>query len=367
MPQNKKNKKQKKKEAKNSNVIEAKIQELIKRGKEKGFVTDEEILHYFPNIDRQLDILEKIYDKLEVAGIELKGSADVWQEEKEESIKSLSELDDAVQRYLVEIGRYPLLTPEEERDLAKRAAKGDKEARERLIKSNLRLVINMAKKYIGRSRGLTFMDLIQHGTLGLIKAVDRFDWRKGFKFSTYATWWIRQAINRALADEARTVRIPVHIVEALYRMNKVKKKLEAILNRQPTPEELATEMGMSPEKVQMLLKYTFDTASLETPLSEDSEATVGEIISDETTVSPKKYTEIQILREKLKELIQDLPQREREVLSLRYGLKDGIPRTLDEIGKMFGISRERVRQIENKALQILRNHEYIEKLKELLP
>lgn len=351
----------------NTKVTEAKIRELIKKGKEKRFITEEEILHYFPNIDQNLELLEKIYDRLDVAGIELNSSTDLWQEERKKKVKSLSELNDAVQRYLVEIGKYPLLTLEEERELTKKMAQGDREARERLIKANLRLVVSIAKKYIGRSRGLNFMDLIQHGTVGLIKAADRFDWRKGFKFSTYATWWIRQAINRALADEARTVRIPVHIVEALYKMNKVKKKLESILNRQPTPEELAAEIDIPPEKVQMLLKYTHDAVSLEAPISEEGETTVSEIIADETSVSPNKYTEIKILREKLKELVKDLPIRERRVISLRYGLEDGVPRTLDEIGKIFGISRERVRQIENKALQYLRNHEDVEKLKELLP
>lgn len=375
MPKKGKKRKQKKEKIADSKskITEAKIKELIKRGKEKGFVTEEEVLYYFPNIDQDLELLEKIYDKLDIAGIELKSSTDLWGEQTEEEaiqgkkkVKSLSALDDIVQRYLVEIGKYPLLTPEEEKELAKRMAEGDKEARERLIKSNLRLVVSFAKKYIGRSKGLTFMDLIQHGTIGLMKAADRFDWKKGYKFSTYATWWIRQAINRALADEARTVRIPVHIVESLYRMNKVKKKLEAILNRQPTPEELATEMNLPVEKVNMLLKYTYDVASLEAPISDDGNTTISEIIADESSISPGKYTEIKILRERLKELIKDLPPREKQVISLRYGLDDGVPRTLDEIGKIFGISRERVRQIENKALQALRSHEGIEKLKELL-
>mgnify|MGYP001773453910 CR=1 FL=1 len=351
-----------------SKTTQAKIDELIKKGKSRGFVTDEEILHYFPKIDENVELLETIYDKLEVAGIEVKSSYDLWEKTsptEDEQLTSLAELDDAVQKYLIEIGRYPLLSPEEERELAQRMSKGDKEARERLIKSNLRLVVSIAKKYIGRSRGLTFMDLIQHGTLGLLKAVDRFDWRKGFKFSTYATWWIRQAINRALADEARTIRIPVHIVEALYRMNKVKKRLEAILNRQPTPEELAAEMNLPLSKVQVLLKYTSDVASLEAPVSEEMEAPVKDIIPDETSISTEKYAELQLLREKLKELIKDLPPREQKVLELRYGLS-GPTHTLDEIGKIFGITRERVRQIEIKAIQMLRNHELIERLREIL-
>ncbi len=370
MPQKKKQKKslERKKEKKvlsrKERIIEAKIKLLIEKGKERGFVTEDEILYLFPDIEENISILEKIYERLETSGIELKSSSEVWAEEfGEKDLVQTDVLTDATQRYLKEIGKYPLLTPEEEKELAKKAAKGDLEARERLIKSNLRLVVSVAKKYLGRSKGLTLLDLIQEGNIGLAKAVDRFDWRRGYKFSTFATWWIRQAISRALSDQARIIRLPVHIVESLYKLNKAKKRLATILDREPTPEELAAEVNMPPSKVQKLLKYVKDVVSLESPIGE-GDSLLKEVIPDTSSVSPEKTAALVALREKLKKAIQSLSPKERKVISLRYGLEDGVMHTLEEIGKIYGITRERVRQIEIKALEKLRENEIIKKIKE---
>jgi RNA polymerase primary sigma factor len=343
-------------------IVEEKIKSLIAKGKERGFVTEDEILYLFPDIEKNVEILEIIYERSETAGIELKSTSELW-EGIEKSNVDEETLTDTTQKYLSEISKYPLLTFEEEKRLAKKVAQGDSEARERLIKSNLRLVVSVAKKYIGRSKGLTFLDLIQEGNAGLIKAVDRFDWRRGFKFSTFATWWIRQAISRALSDQARTIRLPVHIVETLYKLNKAKKKLAAILDREPTPEELAAETGLSVEKVQRLLKYVPDTISLETPIGE-GESLLKELIPDTSELTPEKTAALANLREKLKQAIQALSPKERRVISLRYGLEDGTIYTLEEIGKIFGITRERVRQIEIKALEKLKDNELIKKIKE---
>lgn len=346
------------------NIIEEKIQLLIKKGKERGFITEDEILYFFPNIEENIDILEKIYERLEVAGIELKSTQEVWQDIDTSETEALpEELSDATQKYLKEISKYPLLTPEEERELAKKSSKGDQEARERLIKSNLRLVVSLAKKYIGRSKGLTFLDLIQEGNSGLIKAVDKFDWRRGLKFSTFATWWIRQAISRALSDQARTIRLPVHIIETLYKLNKARKKLISILDREPTAEELASEVGLPTEKVKKLLKYVPNPVSLETPIGE-GESLLKELIPDTSQISPEKIGALANLREQLKKAIQDLSPKERNIISLRYGLEDGVVHTLEEIGKIYGITRERVRQIEIKALEKLKDNELIRKIKE---
>ncbi len=357
----------KKKKLKIDRRIENKINYLIKKGKEKGFVLEDEILDLFPTLEDNLDLLEYIQERLETAGIEIQSSIDKWELTEEEIKKYLSqdkELMDATQKYLIDISKYPLLTPEEERELAKKAAQGDKEARERLIKSNLRLVVSIAKKYLGKSRGLTFLDLIQEGNIGLAKAVDKFDWRRGLKFSTYATHWIRQAITRALSDQARTIRLPVHIIETFYKLNKVKKRLSSILNREPTPEELASEIGLPTSRVQKLLKYLHDTISLETPVGEEGDALLKELLPDVTTISPEKTAGLVVLREQLKRAIQDLNPKERKIISLRYGLEDGVEHTLEEIGKMFGITRERVRQIEIRALEKLKNHPLITKIKE---
>ncbi len=349
---------------KEEKIIEEKIKLLIEKGKERGFVTEDEILYLFPDIEKDISILERIYERLDTAGIELKSSSELWAEESEsKDLLNTEALTDATQKYLKEIGKYPLLTSEEEKELAKKAAKGDMEARERLLKSNLRLVVSIAKKYLGRSKGLTLLDLIQEGNIGLAKAVDRFDWRKGYKFSTFATWWIRQAISRALSDQARTIRLPVHIVESLYKLNKAKKKLATILDREPTPEELAGETGMSTNKVQKLLKYVKDVIPLESPVGE-GESLLKELIPDTSFTTPEKTAASVALREQLKKAVQSLNPKERKVISLRYGLEDGIIHTLEEIGKLYGITRERVRQIEIKALEKLRESEIIKKIKE---
>jgi RNA polymerase primary sigma factor len=364
-------KESKKRLNKNDRIFEEKVKELINKGKKSGFVTEKEILFYFPNIEKNLDLLEKIADKLETAGIEIQSSEELWNIDEDE-IKSLNkkiekenlrELPPHIQKYLSEINKIPLLTPEEELELTKKAAKGDKEARERLIKSNLRLVFSIAKKYYGRSKKLSFLDLLQEGTLGLVRAIDRFKWRKGFKLSTYATWWIRQAITRAMADHARTIRLPVHIIEQLYRLNKIKQKMIEELGREPTPEELASQAGISEKKIHRLLKLTKDVTSLETPIGENKDTELREIIKSDNYESPEKEASLEVLRSKLLKAVEDLPPREKEIIMLRYGLKDGVVHTLEEVGKIFGITRERVRQLEIKALERLKNHNLIIQLK----
>lgn len=348
-----------KKTSKKDRVFEEKIKVLLRKGKEKGFVSEQEILYLFPNAYDKPEIFEKIFERLETAGIEIKPVDELWEEKNDVNYEDF--VSDATQKYLKEIGKYPLLSFEEERNLAKKAAKGDLEARERLIKSNLRLVVSIAKKYLGKSKGLTLLDLIQEGNIGLMKAVDRFNWKKGYKLSTFATWWIRQAISRALSDQARTIRLPVHIVETLYKLNKARKRLANILDREPTPEELAAEVGLQPQKVHRLLKYVQDTISLETPVGEDS--MLKEFIPDTTSASPERNAKIAVLREKLKLAIQTLNPKERKIISLRYGLEDGVIYTLEEIGKIYGLTRERVRQIEIKALEKLKNNELLKKIK----
>jgi RNA polymerase primary sigma factor len=356
---------------KKSEIIEDKIKELINKGKKKGFITEKEILFYFPNIENNIELLEDIAEKLETAGIEIQSSGELWDlneslEEKEliKDIEASQDLPTHIQQYLMEINKIPLLTPKEEQELAKKAAKGDLEARERLIKSNLRLVFSIAKKYYGRSKKLSFLDLIQEGNLGLAKAIDRFDPKKGFKLSTYATWWIRQAITRAMADHARTIRLPVHIIEQLYRLNKIKKKLTEELGREPTPEELAREANIPEKKIHRLLKLTHDVVSLEKPVGEDKETELGELLKDKKYTSPEKEAGLEILKTKLMQAIEDLPPREKEIIMLRYGLKDGIMHTLEEVGKIFGITRERVRQLEIKALERLKNNNIVFQLKD---
>ncbi len=372
MPKKRKIKKPKEKKKKRTpKGFLSKLKVLIKKGKKTGFVTEKEILDLFPKIEDNIELLEKIAEELDLAGIEIKSSGELWalneeldEENIQKEIEKLSEeeISPQIQQYLKEINKIPLLTPEEEKELAKRAAQGDENARERLIKSNLRLVFSIAKKYYGRSKKLSFMDLVQEGTLGLVKAIDRFDYRKGFKLSTYATWWIRQAITRAMADYARTVRLPVHIIEQLYRLNKVKKRLMEELGREPTPEELAQECKIPERKVHKLLKLAYDVTSLEKPIGE-GETELKELIKDEASLSPTREASIEILKKRLLEAIEDLPPKEKRIIMLRYGLEDGIVHTLEEIGKIFGITRERVRQLELKALERLKNHNIVLELK----
>jgi len=272
---------------------------------------------------------------------------------------------DPIQMYLKEMGNFPRISVEEEKQLAKRIEKGDKKAKERLIQANLRLVVSIAKKYVGRSPNLTFLDLIQEGNIGLFRAVEKFDWRRGYKFSTYATWWIRQAITRAIADFGKTIRIPVHMVETIVRYNQVRRKLLQELGREPMAEEIAAEMGIEVEKVRHIQNISQRVVSLETPVGKDEKSNIlAEFIADKKTSSPSSLAGKNILKERLQEIMADLSPREREILKMRHGLSDGVRHTLEEVGKEFGVTRERIRQIEAKAIEKIRKHKKLKKLKE---
>jgi len=355
-----------KKTNKNYRFSKKKLQKLLEKGKSRGFVTTAEIFYYFPKLKKDNSAFKKLCKNLEKENIEVKESKGFLEEIPEISLeKKKSEGLDPVLVYLKEIGEIPSLSPEEEIELAKRIEKGDKKAKEKLIKANLKLVVSIAKKYIGRSPNLSFLDLIQEGNIGLFKAVEKFDWRKGYKFSTYATWWIRQGITRALADFGKTVRIPVHIVESLSKYSQVKRRLLQDLGREPLPEEIAAEMGVDVEKVRHLQKVSQEVISLETPIGPDEEDTVlADFVADKKIPSPSAIAGRNILREKLEEILADLTPRERKILEMRYGLKDGVRRTLEEVGREFSVTRERIRQIEAKALEKLRRHKLIKKLKE---
>ena len=350
------------------------LEELVKRGRSRGFVNDAEILNYFPNIEKNLAFLEEVYSRLEKEGIKVRETTtlikNVEAEREEVTVQELqdatridSELPDAVQMYLKEIGRTPLLSSKEEKELAKRNEAGDEIARQKLIQANLRLVVSIAKRYVNRSPHLSILDLIQEGNIGLSRAVDKFDYRRGFKFSTYATWWIRQAVTRALADYSRTIRIPVHMVETITKYTQTKRRLMQELGREPLPEEIATEMNLDVEKVHYIQKISQEVISLETPIGEDDEdSTLSDFIKDETSMSPDQLANAALLRDQIKEVLTDLTERERKILSMRFGLEDNIPHTLEEVGKVFGVTRERIRQIEAKALDKIRSHKDIKKL-----
>ena len=343
-----------------------KIEALIQRGKARGFVTYSEILHVFPEIEKHVKELEVLYDELEKQGIEVKEAREFLEvkKESEEPKKALETTLDPIQMYLKEIGQVSFLTAEEEKELAKKIEKGDGEARKKLARANLRLVVSIAKKYIGRSPNLTLLDLIQEGNLGLFRAVEKFDWRRGYKFSTYATWWIRQAITRALADQARTIRIPVHMVETISKYTQVRRRLLQDLGREPLAEEIAAEMGVDVEKIHHIQKISQETVSLETPVGEGEEDSVlAEFIEDAKTIAPSLEAARTLLKERLKEILIDLTPREQRILSMRFGLEDGITHTLEEVGKEFGVTRERIRQIEAKALERVREHRALKKLK----
>ncbi len=349
-----------------------KVQEFIRRGRTRGFVTDLELIHFFPEFDQDLEGLEELLNRLEAEGIVLRRAQFEFlktEEEKKEKPKSLKELEsllkrpDSVQMYLKEIGKVPFLTAKEEKELAKRIEKGDEAAKQKLIRANLRLVVSIAKKYVGRSPNLTLLDLIQEGNLGLFRAAEKFDWRKGYKFSTYATWWIRQAVTRALADQARTIRIPVHMIETITKYEKVRRDLLKELRREPTPEEIAKEMGLSVDKVKHIAKIAQKTISLETPVGDsDEESILADFIKDEEIVSPSKEAARALLRERIREILHELTPREQKILSMRFGLEDGVTHTLQEVGEVFGVTRERIRQIEAKALEKIRKHQDIKKL-----
>lgn len=348
---------------------EKRAEALMVRGRERGFVTYDEILKAFPNIEVDVDFLEVLYEKFSTAKIDVLEGGGILEITEEPLEKGYSRSDssyDSIQMYLREIGKYPLLNAADERALAKRITEGDSEARNLLARANLRLVVSIAKKYVGRSPDLTLLDLIQEGNLGLFKAVDKFDFTKGFKFSTYATWWIRQAITRALADQSRTIRIPVHMVETIAKYKQVARRLSQDLGRDPLAEEIALEMGVDVEKIYQIEKIDQDTVSLESPVGsdeDDGKSTLGDFIKDDKILSPDQEVARRILADQLKEILEELSPKEREILKLRHGLEDGIYHTLEEVGKKFGVTRERIRQIEAKALDRIRTHEKAKRLR----
>ncbi len=357
---------------------------LIRKGRSRGFITENEILYLWPNVDQHLDRYEELLDDLELQGIELKETEPdllakpilrlkTLKERNAEKKKQADETEkrfdlgdiasDSIQMYLREIGKVPLLSGKEEIALAKRKEMGDEEAKKRLIEANLRLVVSIAKKFTGGA--LTLLDLIQEGNVGLFRAVEKFDYRKGYKFSTYATWWIRQAITRSLADQSRTIRIPVHMVETINKFQQIERQLIQSLGREPMPEEIAAEMGEPVEKIHHIIKISQDTVSLETSVGEDDEDSIlGDFIEDTTTVTPDRAASLELLRDHVRSIIGDLTPREQKILEMRFGLDDGIAHTLEEVGQEFGVTRERIRQIEAKALEKIKDHVDMRKLKD---
>ena len=359
------------------------IQDIIDKAKAKGSISNSEIMVSLGDTDYDLDQIDKLYETLEAMGIDVTEDfdddepidldedieADLENFESSESMeKALSQeglmIDDPVKMYLKEIGRVPLLDAEREAELSKRMSEGDEKAKQELVEANLRLVVSIAKKYVGK--GLFFLDLIQEGNLGLMKAVSKFDYTKGYKFSTYATWWIRQAITRAIADQARTIRIPVHMVETIHKVTKVSRQMRQEQGREVTPEEIAKEMNMSPEKIREIIKVAQDPISLETPVGEEEDSHIGDFIEDQDSPAPADAASYALLREQLCEVLHTLTPREEHVLKLRFGLEDGRTRTLEEVGQKFNITRERIRQIEAKALRKLRHPSRSKKLKDYL-
>ena len=376
----KKQKHKTKKPSARTKIEQTDLQELIKRGGGRGFVTQDEILKYFPNVESNIDLLEKIYDSLAEANIDIVESGDlllptaeITKKDLEDSLRlsETEEVSDNVQSYLREIGKISLLTPEEERALAKKVDQGDEQARRKMIEANLRLVVSIAKRYIGRSSNMGLLDLIQEGNIGLSKAVDKFNYKKGFKFSTYATWWIKQAITRALADQGRTIRIPVHMVETITKYLKAKRVLSQNLGREPLPEEIAKEMDKSVDEILYLMQISRDTYSLNQTIGggEDEEASeLGDFVPDRKTPGPDDFASLQILRDLIKDILQDatFTARERDIIKMRFGLEDGINHTLEEVGKEFGVTRERIRQIEAKTLEKIKGHPQSSKIKDFL-
>jgi len=354
-----------------NNDVKAIVLDLLEKGKQKGMLTYKEIMDAFDEIDIEPDQIEKVYEALENAGIDIVGDIEaemqdiqLTEEDFDITIPEGISIDDPVRMYLKEIGKVPLLSADEEIELAQRMAEGDEEAKRRLAEANLRLVVSIAKRYVGR--GMLFLDLIQEGNLGLIKAVEKFDYRKGFKFSTYATWWIRQAITRAIADQARTIRIPVHMVETINKLIRVSRQLLQELGRDPHPEEIAKEMNMPVEKVREIMKISQEPVSLETPIGEEEDSHLGDFIPDDDAPAPSEAAAYTLLKEQLIDVLDTLTPREEKVLRLRFGLDDGRARTLEEVGKEFQVTRERIRQIEAKALRKLRHPSRSKKLKDYL-
>jgi len=349
--------------------------DITASAKKRGYITQDEILGIFSKPEEHVAELDELYDKLMRMDIDVFENVD----EEKDSTKPIEDLEkelealtvltegtvsDPVRMYLKEIGRIPLLTFDQEIDLAKKVEKGSKEAKQKLITSNLRLVVSIAKKYVGR--GLTLLDLIQEGNQGLIRAVEKYDWRRGYKFSTYATWWIRQSITRAIADQARTIRIPVHMVENINRFLRASRKLMQELGREPTPEEVAKNLGIDPEKALEIIKISQEPASLESPVGDEEDSRLGDFIHDTTTPTLFDAASRELLKEQVAQVLESLSEREREVLKQRFGLEDGRPKTLEEVGKMFRVTRERIRQIEAKALRKLRHPSRGNKLRDYL-
>jgi len=354
------------------NSYSPEIEALIAKGKEQGFVTQQDVIAAVGDVEDAVDEIDDLHNvllenKVEVLETTDEDFAEVAEAEaanveSDDYVKDIA--DDSVRLYLREIGRVPLLTSEEEVELAKRIMKGDKAAKDKMVEANLRLVVSIAKKYIGR--GLDLLDLIQEGSAGLLRAVEKFDYTKGFKFSTYATWWIRQAITRAIADQARTIRIPVHMVETINKLIRTQRRLVQELGREPLPEEIAAEMEMDVEKVNHIIKIKQDIVSLEAPVGEEADSTLGDFIEDEDSVSPEDAATYQLLKEQVNSVLALLTPREQKILRMRFGLEDGRSHTLEEVGQEFGVTRERIRQIEAKALAKLRKHRDSKKLKDYL-
>ncbi len=344
---------------------EQKIERLLQKGRGRGFITYAELLKEFPAIETNLTLLDEIYDRFEASGVDVLEEGGLLEEVDESKIleKVAGSSLDSVQMYLKEIGKYKLISAADERELARRILAGDEEAKKALAHANLRLVVSIAKRYIGRSSDLTLLDLIQEGNLGLFKAVEKFDWTRGYKFSTYATWWIRQAVTRALADQSRTIRIPVHMVETIAKYKQVVRRLTQDLGREPLSAEIATEMGVDIEKVYTIEQIDQATTSLDKPTNSDEErSTLGEFIPDQKIAAPDKNSSQRILRDQIREILSDLSDKERKILEMRHGLTDGVMRTLEEVGQEFGVTRERIRQIEAKAHEKIRQHDKAKKL-----
>ena len=357
-------------------TYEERKKELIEKGTEAGYITYEQLATSLKGLDLDSDSLDDLYNSLMEANIQVVTDEDLAGEGDDDADSGIEDIlkdstlakeltiNDPVRMYLKEIGKISLLTLDEEMALSKRIVEGDEEAKNKLAESNLRLVVSIAKRYVGR--GMLFLDLIQEGNIGLMKAVEKFDAEKGYKFSTYATWWIRQAITRAIADQARTIRVPVHMVETINRLSRYQRQLTLELNREPTEEELAKKMHLSLDKVREVIKIAQEPVSLETPIGEEDDSHLGDFVKDERTMSPEEYTVHELLKDEISDVLLTLTEREEQVLRLRFGLDDGSCKTLEEVGQMFGVTRERIRQIEAKALRKLRHPSRSRKLKDFL-